>query len=86
MALAFVEHTGGIHVLELLILVFLENVNVEMVLPVQERLKYVKMDHVNVCILTAIHNRIAKCRNLLFSILLIILSVIFLIKIRFLHQ
>ena len=29
MALAFVEHTGGIHVLELLILVFLENVNVE---------------------------------------------------------
>ena len=66
MALAFVEHTGGIHVLELLILVFLENVNVAMVLPVQERLKYVTMDHVNVCIVTVINDKIAKCRNIFF--------------------
>ena len=66
MALAFVAHTEGLRVLMMLILVFQENVNVEMVLPVQERLKYVTMDHVNVCIVTVINDKIAKCRNIFF--------------------
>ena len=63
MALAFVEHTGGLHVLVLLILVFLENVNVAMVLPVQKGLKYVTMDHVNVGILNVFDFNKNKIHN-----------------------
>ena len=56
MALAFVVHTEGFRVLVLLMLVFLENANVAMVLPVLDRVKYVTMDHVNVRILIEIHS------------------------------
>ena len=54
MALAFAEHIGGFRVLVFLMLVFLENANVAMVLPVLDRVKYVTMDHVNVGILNVI--------------------------------